>query len=88
MSVPLKLLHNSKQNNLLQFSISAMPVVDAYLTISFLQCVEGSTIVLLFLDLTCLLVENVLSHTYAFPNVERIFSAKPFSYFGKHIFAD
>jgi len=33
----------------------------------------SSAIRFLFLDLTCLLVENVLLHTYALPNAERIF---------------
>jgi len=40
----------------------------------------SSTIRFLFLDLTCLLLENVLSHTYALPNVECIFGAKFFSF--------
>ena len=32
-----------------------------------------------FLDLTCYIVENVLSHTYVLPNIECVFSAKSFS---------
>jgi len=39
----------------------------------------SSAIRFLFLDLTCFMVENVLSRTYVLPNVERIFSAKSFS---------
>jgi len=35
-----------------------------------------SAIRFLFLDQTCFMVENVLSHKYVLPNVERIFSAK------------
>jgi len=31
-----------------------------------------------FLDLTCFIVENVLLHTYVFPNIECIFGAKSF----------
>jgi len=33
----------------------------------------------LFSDLTCFIVENALSHTHVFPNIECIFSAKSFS---------
>jgi len=32
-----------------------------------------------FFDLNCFIVENVLSHTYVFPNVQCIFSVKSFS---------
>jgi len=38
-----------------------------------------SAILFLFLDLTCFIIENVLSHTYVFLNIECIFSAKSFS---------
>jgi len=33
----------------------------------------------LFLDLACFMVEKVLSHTYALPNMAYTFSAKSFS---------
>jgi len=42
----------------------------------------SSAIRFLFLDLTCFIVENVLSHTsytFVFPNIECMFSAKSFS---------
>ena len=39
----------------------------------------SSVIRFLFLDLTSFIVENVLSHTYVFPNIECIFSAKSLS---------
>jgi len=39
----------------------------------------SSAIRFLFLDLICFMLENVLSHTYVLPNVDRIFSAKSFS---------
>ena len=37
-----------------------------------------SAIRFLFLDLTCFIVEKVLSHKYVIPNIECIFSAKSF----------
>jgi len=41
------------------------------------QCLL-SAIRFLFLNLTCFMAENVLSHTYVLPNIECIFSAKSF----------
>jgi len=45
----------------LQISISGMPVVEASLTLSYSV---APAIRFLFLDLTCFIEENVLSHTY------------------------
>jgi len=44
-----------------------------------LSSIVLSAIQFLFLDLTCFIVENVLSHTYVFPNIKCIFSAKSFT---------
>jgi len=38
----------------------------------------SSAIRFVFLDLTCFMVENVLSHTYVHPNIDFIFRAKSF----------
>ena len=76
VSVSLKLLRNSNKN-LLQISISAMPVVEAsldtrsYINTNMLGVASrgpltsaSSTIRFIFLDLTCFVVENVAhSHT-------------------------
>jgi len=62
-------------NNLLHISISPMPVVEASLTLFFLchyQYLSGSKWRLvqcfvchsIFLDFTCFVVENILSHTF------------------------
>jgi len=39
----------------------------------------SSAIRFLFLDLTCFIVENMLSHTYVLRNIQCIFIAKSFS---------
>jgi len=62
-------------SNLLQISISGVPVVVASSTLSSSVL---SAIWFLFLDLTCLIIENVLSHRYVFPNIKCILSAKSF----------
>ena len=77
-------------SNLLQISISGMPVVEASLTLSFL-CLSmlvvasrrlsssvSSTIRFLF-STWLLRVENVVSHMYVLPNIEFIFSVKSFN---------
>jgi len=68
-----------------------MPVVESSQTLSFLyntsvsggsqrlSFIVSSAIRFLFLDLICFVVENVLLHTYVFPNIECIFRAKSFS---------
>jgi len=81
----LKLLHNS---NLLQTSISGLPVIEASLTFAIpvlvaasrrLSSSVSSAIRFLFSNLTCFIVENILSHTYVFTHIEWIFSVKSFS---------
>ena len=72
----LKLLHNS---NLLQTSISGLPVIEASLTFAIpvlvaasrrLSSSVSSAIRFLFSNLTCFIVENILSHTYVFTHIE------------------
>ena len=83
--------YTTAKNNLsFQIFISGILVTEVSLTLSFLyqcqyvSCWKSETIVqcfvwFLFLYLICFLVEGVLSHMYALPNRECIFSEKSFS---------
>jgi len=61
-------------DSIVPLSMPVLVVASQRLSFSVLPAIG-----FLFLDSTCFIVENVLSHTYVLPNIECIFSAKSFS---------